>query len=137
MNDTALSDQVSQMVAENQHLRVKSENDDKRLALMGDQYDELAASVDGLRDKHERKIHDMRTERDQAVRQFKTIEALLLQSSAIIMQALRARQGDDTPATIPAKPMAVSSHPLLPLANTAQFDDEIGQIVTTLRSGTG
>ncbi len=137
MSETALSDQVSQMVSENQHLRVKGDNDDKRIALLIEQYDSMAASVKATHDRHEQEMHDMRTERDQAVRQFKTIEALLLQSSTIIMQALRARQGDVVPEVIPQKPMAASGHPLLPAADTGQFESDIGQIVLSLRSGTG
>ena len=137
MNEAALSEGVNQLVAENQQLRVKCDNQEKTLDIVQDQYDTLAASVKATHDRHEQEMHDMRTERDQAVRQFKTIEALLLQSSTIIMQALRARQGDVVPEVIPQKPMAVSGHPLLPAADTGQFESDIGQIVLSLRSGTG
>jgi hypothetical protein len=114
MNESTLSIQVSQMVLENQHLRVKSDNDDKTIHLMKEQYDAMAASVEGMRDRHVRELHEMRTGRDQAVRQFKTIDTLLLQASEIIMQALRARQGETVPAQIPDRPMPVVGHPLLP-----------------------
>ena len=98
--DATLSDQVSALVAENQHLRIRTDNDAKTLHLMKEQYDGLAASVDGIRAKHDREIHAMRTERDVAVRRFKEIDTLLVQMSDILMQALRARQGDGTPVQI-------------------------------------
>src|SRR5579862_1250224 len=72
--DIRLGEQVDALVSENQHLRIKSENDDKTLHLMREQYDALAASVEGLRAKHDREVHTLRTERDVAVRQFKTID---------------------------------------------------------------
>ena len=103
------TDRVTALVQENQHLRVRTDNDDKTIALMKEQYDKLAASVDGLRDKHEREIHAMRTERDQAARSNREIEALLLQASEIVMQALRARVGDLQPPD-----RSVADHPALP-----------------------
>ena len=129
-NTETLSEQVNQMVTDLQHLRVKSENDDKTIHLMREQYDGLAASVEALAGRHEREIHAMRTERDQAVRRFKSIDTLLLQASNIIMQALRARSGDDTPEQIPDRPVGVVGHPLLPVA---EFDDGIRQLVRTMR----
>lgn len=112
MSETALSDQVNQIVAENQHLRVKSENDDITLNLMKSQYDSLAAQVADIRSKARAEVEkarnmaadqiaDMTIERDQAVRAFKEIDTTLMQAADLIMQALRARQGDDTPEQIP------------------------------------
>src|SRR4051812_12735440 len=43
-----LSEQIDRLVAENQHLRVKSENDDKTLHLLKEQYRLLAAQVEGI-----------------------------------------------------------------------------------------
>lgn len=114
--DDAFSRKATELVAENQHLRVKSSNDDLTLNLMRQQYDSLAASVDGLRDKHDREMHKMRTERDQAVRKFATIKALLLQGADITMQALRAEQGDDTPAQIPDRKASHINDDRLPIA---------------------
>jgi hypothetical protein len=113
--DNTLSTQVNQMVAENQHLRVKSENDDVTIRLMKEQYDALAASVDGLRNKHDRESYSLRTERDQAVRSFKEIDTTLMIAADLIMQALRARQGDSTPDHIPDRPALHINDERLPL----------------------
>lgn len=112
MNDIALIDQTTRMVTENQNLRVKSDNDDITINLMRSQYDALAGEVKAIRDKAasdvartrdraEREISDMRIERDQAVRAFKEIDTLLLQAADLIMQALRAREGNGTPEIMP------------------------------------
>lgn len=116
MMDPTLSEQVSQLVSENQHLRVKSDNDNITLALMKQQYDALSSSVESLRNKHDREAHTLRTERDVATIKFKTIDTLLLQASNIIMQALRARQGDDTPEQIPERPTREVRDDRLPIA---------------------
>lgn len=116
MVDFRLGEQVDALVSENQHLRVKTDNQEKTYHLMKEQYDALAASVDGLRTKHDREVHTLRTERDQAVRQFKTIDTLLLQASNIIMQALRARQGDGTPEQMPDRPTRPIVDDRLPIA---------------------
>jgi hypothetical protein len=111
-----LIDQVGLLVSENQHLRVKSDNDDKTLHLMREQYDALSSSVEGLRDRHERETHKLRTERDQAVRKYAVIKALLMQSADITMQALRAEQGDETPEVIPDRVVRHVSDDRLPIA---------------------
>lgn len=95
------------MVTENQNLRVRTDNDSITIGLMRSQYDALAASVDAMRDKHDREMHKLRTERDQAVRSFKEIDSTLMQAADLIMQALRARQGDATPEQIPDR---ITSH---------------------------
>lgn len=88
---STLNDQVSQIVAENQHLRVKSDGDDKVIALLKEQYEQLSSSVNGMRDQYERQLHAARTERDLAKVAYQEIEALLLQSANIITQGLHAR----------------------------------------------
>jgi len=84
-----LSEQVDRLVSENQHLRVKSDNDDITRQLLKEQYDALAGSVENTRTKHEREMHLLRTERDQAVIAFKEIDTLLLQAADMVMQATR------------------------------------------------
>lgn len=110
----ALTDQIKEMVAENQHLRVKSENDDTTLHLMRQQYDALADSVDAMRDEHAREVHLLRTQRDQAVIKHSRIKALLMQSTEIIMQALRADQGNETPEKMPVATLAIVHDDRLP-----------------------
>lgn len=119
--DTAiLSDQIRDIVTENQNLRVRTDNDAKTIFLMKQQYDALAASVDGMKDKHDREIHKMRTERDQAVRAFKEIDTTLMQAADLIMQALRARQGDATPEQIPERITPHIKDDRLPIARLSQ-----------------
>lgn len=100
--DSEFGRQVDALVAENQHLRVKSDNDNKTLFLMRQQYEALAASVDSMRDDYERKLHRARTECDQAIIKHSAIKSLLLQSADIVMQALRADAGDEAPEKMPA-----------------------------------
>lgn len=114
MTDTKFVDQANQMVTENQNLRVKSDNDDKTIHLMKAQYDGLSASVEAVHNKHDRELHIARTERDQAVRAFKEIDTLLMQAANLVMQALRARQGDLTPAEILERPMTLVKDDRLP-----------------------
>lgn len=114
MTDQSFADQANRMVVENQNLRVKSDNDDKTIHLMKDQYDGLSASVEAMRTRHDREMHTLRTERDQAVRAFKEIDTVLLQAADLIMQALRARQGNTTPDQIPDRPIALVRDARLP-----------------------
>lgn len=93
--------QVDALVAENQHLRVKSDNDDKTMHLMQEQYKALAASVESMRNKYERQIFQLTTERDEAVIKHAKIKSLLLQAADIVMQAARADVGDETPEKMP------------------------------------
>jgi len=108
-----LSEQVDRLVAENQHLRVKSENDDKTIHLLKEQYTLLADQVDGINARAEREIERSRTiardsimnmqiDRDQAQVAYREIESLLLQATDTITQALRARVGNETPEKMPA-----------------------------------
>lgn len=107
-----LNEQVSRMVQENQHFRVKSENDDITINLMREQWTTLANQVDNIRNKAasevekarnlaEAAVTEMMIERDRAVRSFKEIDTTLMQAADLIMQALRARQGDGTPEDMP------------------------------------
>lgn len=108
-NIITLSDQVDSLVIENQNLRVKSENDDKTIHLMKEQYDSLAATIGAIRQRAatdvakmraqlEETTSDLTIERDQAVRSKKEIETLLLQVTNLVMQALRARVGNEVAA---------------------------------------
>lgn len=114
MNNQSFADQASRLVTENQNLRVKSDNDDKTIFLMKEQYDGLSSSVESMRNKHDREMHTLRTERDHAVRAFKEIDTVLLQSADLIMQALRARQGNSTPDQIPDRTIALVNDSRLP-----------------------
>jgi len=119
--DTAiLSDQIRDIVTENQNLRVRTSNDSVTIGLMKSQYDALAASVDGMKDKHDREMHKMRTERDQAVRSFKEIDTTLMQAADLIMQALRARQGDAAPEVMPDRLTSHIKDDRLPIARLSQ-----------------
>lgn len=99
--DQTFGRQVDALVAENQHLRVKADNDDKTLHLMQEQYRALSASVEGMRAKFERQIFQLTTERDEAMLKHSKIKSLLLQSADIIMQAARADVGDEAPEKMP------------------------------------
>lgn len=114
--DSEFSRQAADIVRENQHLRVKSNNDDKTLHLMRQQYKALASSVEGMRDEHRREAHQLRTERDEAVAKHATIKSLLLQQAEITMQALRADAGNETPEKMPESRGQHITDDRLPLA---------------------
>lgn len=115
-NQHEFSRQAEEVVRENQHLRVKSDNDDKTIHLMRQQYDAMALSVDDMRSDYERKLHHMRTERDQAVARHAAIKALLLQAANIVMQALRADIGNETPEKMPPARLPALDDGRLPIA---------------------
>lgn len=112
--------QVDALVAENQHLRVKSDNDDKTMHLMQEQYSAMAASVESMRGKYERQIFQLTTERDEAVVKHSKIKSLLLQSADIIMQAARADIGNETPEKMPAQTGPHVQDDRLPIARLNQ-----------------
>lgn len=104
MTDSAFSRQATDLVNENRHLHTKCESQENTIALLQNQYDDLADSVDGMKDRHERECHQLRTERDRALRAYTQMDGLLAQTADLIMQAARARKGDLTPETIPERP---------------------------------
>lgn len=115
MNDE-FGRQADALVRENQHLRVKSDNDDITMQLMREQYKALADSVEDMRSGLETKLHRMRVERDEAVLKHRTIKGLLLQSTDLVMQALRADKGDETPEIMPPQTGRHIEDDRLPLA---------------------
>ena len=107
-----LSEQVDRLVAENQHLRVKSDNDDITIRLLKEQYELLSKQVADIREKAAREVEkarnyardsvmDMQMDRDQAIVAYREIESLLLRTADTVTQALRARAGDSTPEKMP------------------------------------
>lgn len=125
--ERTLNDQVGELVAEVQHLRVKSNNDDTTISLMRAQYDALAADVSRIRskaatevgiarDRADAEVTEMRIERDQALRAFKEIDTTLMSAADLIMQALRARAGEITPEVIPDRPTRDIRDDRLPIA---------------------
>ena len=125
MSTMTLSEQVDRLVAENQHLRVKSDNDDKTIHLLKQQYDGLAAQVANIRDRAAADIasarqwamdnvQDMEIERNKAQVAYREMESLLLQATDLVAQALRARVGDGTPEKMPAAILPNIDDPRLP-----------------------
>ncbi|HKY85827.1 MAG TPA: hypothetical protein VJL90_03600 [Pseudorhodoplanes sp.] len=120
-----LHDQVERLVNENQALRVKSENDDKLIHLLKEQYNSLAAQVKGIREDAIREVERARhqrdadvsaaeIERDQAQVAYKEIDGLLLQVCDTITQAARARIGNATPEKMQSRPMPAIEDGRLP-----------------------
>lgn len=111
-NPMTLSEQVERLVAENQSLRVKSNNDDTMIHLLKEQYEILHRQVQGIRERADREVEkarafardsvmDMQMDRDRALVAYREIEGLLLRATDTITQALRARVGDLTPEKMP------------------------------------
>lgn len=110
--DRLFAEKVTAMITENQNLRVKSDNDEKTIFLQTEQYNALAAKVNSIRDDAasrvakalddcDRQVTGMAIERDQAIAKYKRIDTLLMQAADLIMQAARARTGDETPEKMP------------------------------------
>lgn len=127
-NAATLAEQVDRLVAENQSLRVKSENDDKLIHLLKEQYSSLAAQVKGIREDAIREVERARhqrdadvsaaeIERDQALVAYKEIDGLLLQAGDLITQAARARIGNTTPEKMPRQPLPAIEDSRLPAAS--------------------
>lgn len=125
MSLETLSDQVSRIIAENQNLRIRVENDAKTIRTMTEQYDDLAAQVDDIRNSAaadcenvrvwaNREVMAMQIERDQAVRKFEMVDTTLKQAADLIMQAARAAVGDLTPEKLPERKLAVIKDDRLP-----------------------
>ena len=109
-----LSAQVNHLESENRHLRIKGEADEKTIAM-------LKADNEFLRNDVERMIREktlnedtLRRERDEARSTSVEIEGLLTQTANFIVQGLRARKGNLTPASIPDRPLRIVEDERLP-----------------------
>ena len=129
---SAFTDQVNALVAENRHLTIKNESDGNTIALLTKQYDDIASSVDKMKADYEQAIQTLRVERDQAVRKFAHINSLLSQCADIVMQALRARIGDEATERTPEQSGDIFDHPALPLNKLDEFDNDVRDIVRRL-----
>ena len=127
-NAATLAEQVDRLVAENQSLRVKSQNDDQMIHLLKEQYNSLAAQVKGIREDAIREVERARhqrddavsaaeIERDQALVAYKEIDGLLLQAGELITQAARARIGNTTPEKMPSRQITAIEDVRLPAAS--------------------
>jgi len=103
MNIADVSDQVNRIVAENRRLLAKSDADDATIATVKAQYDTLHAGVEDMIEDHRRIERNLTAERDRAVRAFTEINGLLLQTTDLITQALRARAGDSAQQAAPRR----------------------------------
>jgi len=114
MTDTALSDQINQLIAETRRLRNKSDADDKTIHLLKEQNAELRGGIESLVEDHRRIERKLVGERDEAQLAYTEIEGLLNQAADCIMQAARARIGDQAPEKMPQQIGRHVDHHLLP-----------------------
>lgn len=126
------TDQVNNLVTENRHLTLKTESQENTIGMLSQQYDDLASSVEAMRAEYEQNLHTLRVERDQAVRKFTKINALLMQCADLTMQAIRAKIGDETPEKMPETLGNITDHPALPPNKIEEMDDEIRDVVRRL-----
>jgi hypothetical protein len=115
MNDP-IHNQVAVMVAENRRLLKKSAADDATIHILKEQYDTLQAGVENMVEDHRRIERELSAERDRAVRAFTEIDGLLNQTADLVMQAARARTGDNTPEQMPERRLASINDDRLPIA---------------------
>lgn len=99
---TKWTDQISGLIAENRRLRNKSDADDKTIHLLKEQYASVTGGIEDMIEDHRRVERDLTIEAHNAKVAYTQIQGLLDQAADLILQAARARIGDDTPAKMPA-----------------------------------
>lgn len=114
MDIDAFSTQVSDLVAENRRLLLKSQTDDDTIRTVKAQYDALSDGMENLIEDHRKIERELSIRADKAERAAKEVEGLLARAADLIMQAFRAKEGDTTPAAMPMAQLAKINDPRLP-----------------------
>ncbi len=95
MSTTTYLDQTTAMMRELEHLRSVNRTQEITIRQLKKQYDDLAEDhAEALKD-HQLKLHRAYTDRDVAERKLTEIEGILDVTATHILQAMRARKGDD------------------------------------------
>lgn len=116
MTEVTLSDQISQLIAENRRLRNKSDADDKTIHLLKEQNDTLRNAWEDMVEDHRRTERDLAHDRDRHVVAYTEIDGLLHQVADLILQTTRARVGNATPEKMPQVRLPVHDDERLPIA---------------------
>ncbi len=101
MADSTLSDQINALVSENRRLRMKSEADDKTIHVLKDQYAMVTSGMEDIVEDHRRIERELTIKAHKAQAAYSEMEGLLDRAADLILQAARARVGDDTPEKMP------------------------------------
>lgn len=114
MNEERLSDQIGRLIDENRRLRVKSNEDDETIRMLTDKLEELQAGVNGMIETHREAEDSMKEEHraiqrdlsfraDNAEIKERKMRSLVNQAADLILQAMRAEAGDETPKKMPQR----------------------------------
>lgn len=116
-----LSEQVTQLIAENRRLLKKSEADDTTIHLLKQQNEALRSSWEDMVEDHRRIERDLSNDRDRHVVAYTEIDGLLHQVADLILQTTRARVGNSTPEKMPQR-----QHPIVDDARIPRLSDWAG-----------
>lgn len=94
--NNSFTDQASALVHDNRRLRIRIDNDERTIATLKAQYDQLAADFKSAQQTWREIEHQIITERDRAVTAEKEIHGLLNETADLIIQAA-ARRAIATP----------------------------------------
>lgn len=116
MTDQAMIDQVTSLVQENRRLRAKSNADDETIHLLKEQYATVAGGIEGMVEDHRRRERELMIESHQHKVAYEEIRGLLNQAGDLLLQAFRARVGNETPEQMPQLRLPVIEDRRLPAA---------------------
>ena len=120
-NIMTLSEEVSAMVAQLRHLELKSDSDDRVIALLKEQNEQQAAELADIRHIRDAEFQKLRHERDIAVRRATEVMAIIESVGKLAIEGIRKIRGDDTPEQMPerpadSRPLSDDSRPLNPMS---------------------
>ena len=96
--NNSFTDQASALVHDNRRLRIRVDNDERTIATLKAQYDQLAADFKSAQQTWREIEHQLITERDRAVTAEKEINGLLNEAADLIIQAAARRATAASPA---------------------------------------
>lgn len=99
-----ITKRVADMEAELTSLRTRSISDDKMIALLKRQNEDLSLTIAAMCHDHESTVRELKQERDDAARKALEVSGLLDAAATSIISGLRKMKGDATPVTIPDTP---------------------------------
>ena len=102
-----LSEHVNRLERENRHLILKGESDDRMITMLKQDNENLRNDIERMIRESGSREDALRRERDKALSAATEIEGMLTQTANFLVQGLRARTGNMTPATIPDRPLRV------------------------------
>lgn len=107
-----IADRISQMEADLNHYKNKSEADDDMISILKRQNETQAMEISKMSADHAEQVRALRQRTDLAVRNEREVRGILETAATGILQGLRKMKGDETPAPRAHAPNA-AIHPAL------------------------